>query len=89
MTICANCKHCKPLVGPYGEIWKWSECRAHVVAEARKTKNVVSGIITEHPAEYRYCSDVNDGNCRKYEPRPPAPQPEPRLSWWRRIWRAL
>jgi hypothetical protein len=98
MTICAKCKHCRPV---YDELrddlkaLKYAECAATLLRAASEKINPVTGVLTTYKAEYEYCSIANEnGDCLKYEEgappaRPVVEQPEkPKRTLWYdlRVW---
>ncbi len=68
MTICAECKHCFDSRGPGAVLppddGNGLECGHPSLIDPQI--NVVTG---EKRTGYRLCSDINNGNCRHFEPR--------------------
>lgn len=69
MTICANCKHCRPQMKHpiVKDRWQFAECLASLKRAAGNSTNKVSGEVTSWDDEYELCSFVNDGECPKFE----------------------
>lgn len=63
-TICVQCEH----IIKYGK-GCLCECRKRPLK-----KDNVTGKI-----RYEFCEDINNDNCKLFEPR----------AWWRRLWRMI
>jgi len=60
-TICATCEHVRRLSDADIEIdpmyWK---------CDVNRKRDLVSGVVT-----FKYCADINRGNCAQYEEKKP------------------
>ena len=61
-TVCANCKH-RCVIGRNPDVWYNNRCLASPLGTPEI--DLVTGKTVEQ--EYRYCRDVNYGNCKLYE----------------------
>jgi hypothetical protein len=94
MTICYECKHCHCSNREYVNI---SRCMASPNRELPQEVDPVTGYETiqfmalrrtvdgeyefKTSARYAECDDINDGNCKKFEPIPS----RPKTPWYRRL----